>query len=351
MKLDGPPQNRQGIGATLTLYGQGMTQTLQQMPNRGFQSSVDHVLVFGLGTTTAVDSLQITWPDDRRQTLVSPQINSTLTLSVTAASFQKNRKKPDNQPVLVTDVTEKSGLIFVQEENDFVDYNRDVLLKQMLSREGPALATGDVNGDGLTDVYLGGAAGKPRSLFLQEPGEKFVKAAFYVADRDLATEDVAAVFFDADGDKDLDLYVATGGNEFLPEAYELEDRLYLNDGRGRFSRDARLPAVLENNSCVAAADVDADGDQDLFVGSRMVSGAYGLTPRHMLLLNDGTGQFKAQTNRLMPEAGKLGMVTDAVWLDADADGRPDLLTAEDWGPVTLWKNKNGTLTPLSLIHI
>ena len=347
VKLEGSPQNRQGIGVTLTLYQQGHTQTLQQMPNRGFQSSVDHVLVFGLGTRPVIDSLEIRWPDDRRQSLRSPQSNTTLTLRASEAVFSKSKKSIDVQP-LVVDITEKSGLQFLQEENDFVDYNRDVLLKQMLSREGPALAVGDVNGDGLSDVYLGGAAGKPRSLFLQKPGEKFVKGDFYVADRDLAAEDVAAVFFDADGDKDLDLYVATGGNEFLPGAYELEDRLYINDGHGHFTRDARLPAIQENNSCVVAADVDADGDQDLFVGSRMVSGAYGLTPPHTLLLNDGTGQFKAQTRQLMPEIARLGMVTDALWLDADRDGRPDLLTAEDWGPITLWKNKNGLLTPTVL---
>jgi hypothetical protein len=244
------------------------------------------------------------------------------------------------EPEFFSDVTSAAKLDYIHKENDFVDYNRDGLLKQMLSREGPALAVGDVNGDGLEDVFLGGAVNMPRSLYTQKSGGTFSlwKQPFLLDA--LYTEDVAATFFDADGDNDLDLYIATGGNEFTDNT-TLADRLYRNDGKGNFTWDKTLPRILENNSCVVAADFDRDGDQDLFIGGRMVASEYGKNPDQVLLVNDGRGNFRKATAELMPFSKEIGMVKDAVWADIDKDSYPDLVLVGDWMPITVLKNKRG----------
>lgn len=354
--LKGAAGNPQAIGAKVYVHQPGRTLLQQQMPNRGFQSSSDHVLVFGLGDKAQIDSVTVIWPTriagaDKMQVLRGVKADGTLALDMKQANQTWTRPVT---PVLTkpfTDETSASGLAFRHQESPFVDYNRDGLLKQMYSTQGPAMAKGDVNGDGLDDVYFGGSIGQPRSLFLQKPGrsdgsEKFVlspQAAFASA---TSTEEVDALFFDADGDKDMDLYVVTGSNEFSPDDPDLADRLYLNDGKGGFtlSTDA-IPRLLDSGSCARAGDFDQDGDLDLFVGTRLIPTQYGLDPTSRLLLNEGkksTGQprFREATN-LLPQGGKLGMVTDAFWNDTDRDGFTDLLLVGDWMPITLLKNKTG----------
>ncbi len=348
VKLAGTPLNRQGIGAKVRVYRHGAEPLLlQQMPNRGFQSSSDHVLVFGLGQNAAIDSVSVLWPDDRMQTLKAVKADTELALDVTKAD--RKFTAPPLTHSLTHSFTHSDVLPYRHVENsDFVDYNRDPLLKQMYSREGPALAVGDVNGDGLDDVYLGGAANQPKQLFIQQKSGSFAPKTLSASGLELAQEDVAALLFDADGDKDLDLYVVTGGNEFSSNTVELADRFYRNDGKGGFTKDATLPNLLENGSCVAAGDFDRDGDLDLFVGGRMIPGQYGLSPSSALLVNDGTGTFKAQTKRFLPSA-ELGMITDALWTDLDGDGFPELVLAQDWGPITVCKNERGRkLTPVAL---
>ncbi|GAB3321401.1 VCBS repeat-containing protein [Larkinella ripae] len=342
VKLVGQAPNRNAIGARVFLYQQGQMQVLQQMPNRGFQSSVDLNLVFGLGSTHPIDSLTVIWPDDRQQTLRQPKANQLLTLNQQEASGFWQPEKPGTK-TLFRDITAVSGLNYKHEENPFVDYNRDPLLKQMLSTGGPALATGDVNGDGLDDVFLGGAFGKPHRLFVQQTNGRFSEKTPSIFRQDITYEAVDAVFFDADGDKDLDLYVVSGSNEFEAEADELLDRLYLNDGKGGFTRDERLPNLKASGSCVAAADYDRDGDIDLFVGTRLIPGQYGFNPASYLLTNDGTGNFKNFTKRYLPEVAQLGMVTDASWADLNADGFPELVVVGDWMPVTVFQNQRGRL--------
>ena len=340
VRLAGTGQNRNAIGAKVFLYQQGRTQYLQQMPNRGFQSSVDLTMLFGLGGNPAIDSLTVIWPDDQTQTLRNPKANQTLTLTLTAPEASPNRgllAPPSGAGGAA--FTVQNNLAYTHRESNFVDYNRDAMLKQMLSTQGPALAVGDVNGDGLDDVYLGGAAGQLKKLFVQK-NSIFSEAQTPAFLPDSVYEDVDAAFFDADGDKDLDLYVVTGSNEFLSGAPELEDRLYLNDGKGGFTRDTRLPNLKENGSCVAAADVDRDGDMDLFVGGRMVSGQYGYDPPSFLLVNDGTGNFKNYTKRYL-SVNELGMVTDAVWQDLDGDQYPELVLVGDWMPIKIYKNQRG----------
>jgi len=341
VKLNGQPGNRQAIGAKVYLHQAGRTQYLQQMPNRGFQSSVDHVLVFGLGQDARIDSVTVIWPDDRMQRLRDVPADRLLALDYGQAGGTFAPPKETVRPPF-RDVTGDARLAYRHEENNFVDYNRDPLLKQMFSTQGPALATADVNGDGLDDVYLGGASGKRKGIFLQEKNGRFRGLAGNPFGADSLAEDVAAAFFDGDGDGDQDLYVVTGGNEFLAGDPSLADRFYLNDGKGNFTRDTRLPNLYESGSCVAPADFDKDGDVDVFIGGRLVPGQYGYNPPSYLYSNDGTGSFKNYTKRYLPDAN-LGMVTDAAWADLNGDGYPELIVVGDWMPVTVFRNERGKL--------
>ena len=348
IKLHGSDQNLNAIGTRVFLYqsnatGKVQMQVLQQMPNRGFESSVDLNLLFGLGNNAKIDSIKVIWPNDRMQVIQHPNANQVLTLSEkNATGIWKPTPLPTNQPF--EDITGSSGLNFVHHESNFVDYNRDPLLKQMLSTLGPALATGDVNGDGLDDVFLGGASGQGGKLYIQQAGNRFVDKTPVAISQATTYEATDAVFFDADGDKDLDLYVVSGSNEYMPEADELLDRFYRNDGKGNFTADLNLPNLKAVGSCVAAGDFDLDGDMDLFVGSRVIPGAYGRSPASYLLTNDGTGNFKNFTKRSLPEADQLGMVTGAAWADLNGDHYPELVVSTDWGPIMVFDNQHGRLS-------
>ncbi|HEV7347958.1 VCBS repeat-containing protein [Telluribacter sp.] len=351
VQLKGTGGNPNAIGAKVYVHQGEATQFLQQMPNRGFQSSSDLTLIFGLNSNPVIDSLTVIWPDDRRQILHKPTADTTLVLSYTNATGTWTAPAPAANKVLpFADVTGTSGLDFQHTENDFVDYNRDGLLKQKYSTQGPALAVGDVNGDGLDDVYFGGAAGQLSQLYLQGTKGTFSKAASVAFEGAQASEEVAALFFDADGDKDLDLYVVMGSNEFTINNPLLRDRFYRNDGRGGFAYEANaLPAITSSGACVRAADFDKDGDLDLFVGSRLVPGQYGYDPLSQLLVNDGRGHFTDRSQALLSQMSDLGMVTDARWEDLDKDSWPDLIVVGDWMPVTIYKNEKGKkLTRLDL---
>lgn len=344
VKLEGTGLNRNAIGTRVFLYQPAQYQLLQQMPNRGFESSVDLNLVFGLGASSAIDSVVVIWPDDRMQTIRRPKANQMITLKQQEAKQVWKPAVVRNIPAF-QDNTAASGLSYVHQESAFVDYNRDALIKQQLSTQGPALATGDVNGDGLDDVFLGSASGRAAHLFLQQSAGRFADKTPASMRQDTTGEAVAATFFDADGDKDLDLYVVTGSNEFSAETDELLDRLYLNDGKGGFARsETALPNLKADGSCVAAADFDRDGDIDLFVGSRMIPGQYGRDPASYLLSNDGTGNFKNYTKRSLADVEQLGMVTGAAWADLNGDNYPELIVVGDWAPVRVFENKRGKLS-------
>lgn len=340
VKLKGMGANPHAIGAKVYVYQKGQTQYLQQMPNRGFQSSSDLNLVFGLGKNPQIDSLTVIWPDDKKQALKNIKADTELTLDYKSAKEIWKIPVPKAVVAPLKDITAKSGLDFLHEENNFVDYNRDGLLKQMYSTQGPALAVGDINGDGLDDAYIGGGAGKPRAIFVQNVNGVFSKSTQAAFSSPNNADETAATFFDADGDKDLDLYIVTGGNEFLTGEAVLADILYLNDGKGNFSASDKLPKNFENGSCVVAADYDRDGDQDLFVGTRMISGKYGYNPQSHLLQNDGKGNFKDVTQQIMMN-NQLGMVTDARWIDLNKDGYPELIAVGDWMPIMILENQKG----------
>jgi len=368
VKLEGEERgaNRFAIGAKVTVRGGGRLFFQEMMPSRGFQSSVDYVLTFGIGQLEKIDSVVVEWPDGRVSTTRDVTPNQRLVIRQAGAAGAPAlpeprealsiRRLPESREALsirpiFTDVTERVGLGFVHRENAFVDFDRERLIPKLLSTEGPYMAVADVNGDGLTDAFIGGAKDQAGQLLIQQRGGRFIATNQGVFEQDKISEDLGAVFFDANGDGSPDLYVVSGGNEFSDLAPALQDRLYLNDGRGGGSfrkTVGNLPAESISGSRVASADFDGDGDVDLFVGGRVVPGRYGIDPASTLLRNDGRGRFTDVTRQLAPELANIGMVTDALWQDVNGDGRLDLVVVGEWMPITIFLNRgNGRLERVS----
>lgn len=347
VKLVGDKQNLHGIGAKVIVTTADDKSQMQEMsPVRGYQSSVDYILNFGLGKAAKVKEIRVYWSADSATIINQPSVNSAVT-AYKQDAIPVTHTAPGT-PHLFADISSQSGLDFVHRENDFVDFKREFLIPYALSKQGPKMASADVNGDGLEDVFIGGAAGESGVLYLQTSTGKFVRASSQPWQADRASEDVGSLFFDADGDGDSDLYIASGGNEWFMPASELQDRLYRNDGKGNFEKaEDALPVEVYSASCVTAADFDKDGDLDLFVGARCLPGNYPLSIGSIILRNDfdrATGKLQF-TNVTADIAGddlfKAGMITDAFWNDIDKDGWPDLVAAGDWMPVTIYRNEGG----------
>ena len=339
IKLTGPIANPFALGSRVKLYTNGGFQMQELTLTRGYQSSVEPILHFGLGTHDQVKKVEVLWPD------------GTLTQLANVAADQVREViwEPNGTPAplqetgepLFEEKAKRIGLGFAHKETPFDDFEAEILLPHKYSQLGPALATGDVNGDGLEDLFVGGAAGQQAVIYLQKAQGVFTPQP--VSNHLTEAEDLGALFFDADGDGHLDLYIATGGNEKPIGDPAYLDQLLINDGKGNFSSQGAGALALEgSHAAVAAADIDQDGDLDLFVGGRNVPGKYLARPESYLLINQGDGTF-IKGERLKD----LGMVTAAVWCDFDQDADPDLVLAGEWMPITILRNKDGKLLPQS----
>lgn len=347
LSFKGDGFNTHGIGTKAYVFQKGKLQYQQLMLTRGFESSSDTRLHFGLGDA-AVDSILVVWPDQRYQVLKNVTVNKTLVITQKdAAGKLVYESFFPKSPELLTMASEIS-VPWKHRENDFVDFNVQYLIPHAQSTRGPKLAVADVNGDGLDDLYACGAKGQAGNLFVQSANGSFQSADTAVFAADANSEDVDAVFFDANGDGKQDLYVVSGGNEALGNDPVLLDRLYINNGMGSFSKaTTSLPPVYANKSCVAAADVDGDKDIDLFVGTLADAHAYGIPQTSHLLLNDGKGNFSIAPQSRMA-LNNIGLVTSAAFADFNKDGWPDLIVVGEWMPVTLYINQKGSFSRSSL---
>ena len=342
LQLNGTEKNKFGIGSIVRLYHGKSVVLQEQNPSRGFQSSMDYTMNIGLGNVQKIDSLRIIWPDNATQLLKELDVNQSLVLDHNdAKETYKPQEKEEPKPLLTELPNDKFE---AHKENSYTDFDYEGMIYKKLSQEGPALAVGDANGDGIEDVFIGGAKEQPGVIYFNDGTGSLKKSKQPALDTDFLFEDTAAAFLDADGDGDQDLMVGSGGNE-IGEEQNYRPRLYLNNGKGKFSpSESIIPSVNQNVAVIAPYDFDSDGDMDVFVGSRSVAVNYGLNPEHLFLENKGDGEFVNSTERIAYDVKYAGMITDATWQDIDGDKKKDLITVSDWGAPMIFKNSGRRLS-------
>lgn len=344
IKLKGSPQNINAIGAKIFVYTQNTVRTYENFPVHGFMSSMQEPIHIGL-KNTKVDSAFLVWPDNTFQRINLDGKNKFPTYSYAkglpkfdykvVTDFLKNRTKP------MEDITSKVNLKYKHEENQMQEFNVEPLIPHMLTTEGPALAVADINHDGLQDVFIGASKNKKNAIFIQQADGKFIKSVQPALEKDSSYEDVSACFEDVNNDGNTDLIIISGGDEMGNNSI-LAPRIYLNDGKGHFSKSENaFNNLFINASSVAAADFNGDGNVDLFIGGRSVPGKYGEIPHSYLLENDGKGHFKEVTQKYAEGLSDIGLVTSSIWFDIDHDGDKDLILTLEWGGIVAYINDHG----------
>ena len=343
IKLKGANKNKFGFGAKAIIHHNSKLQIAENTITRGFFSSVEPGLFFGLGKDIKVEMVEVIWPDGKVNYFENVSANKTIT------AYYSKAKLKIKEPVEIETLLSKIdaidiGLDYIHKENEFNDFKEEILLPHKLSINGPFSATADVNGDNLDDVFIGGAAQQEGVLFLQTKEGKFQKSLSNPWSKDKDSEDLEALFFDLDGDGDNDLYVASGGSEFKSGNKLLKDRVYINDGVGNFSKSLKaLPNIYKSSQTVEASDIDGDGDLDLFVGTRLIANKYTYPATSYILINEN-GIFKKAPKETAVSLQNIGMVTDAVFSDIDNDGDEDLLVVGEWMEIKVLENKSGIFT-------
>lgn len=348
IKLKGTDNNSFAIGAKVWVSTDSLVQYLENYPNRGYQSSIDPVLYFGMGKYDKAN-IKIQWPNGEITVEQDIKINSLLQYDQTSSTVE-SKSKEENKQKFFKDVTEQLGINFAHRENNFIDFKTDRLTLKQSSRFGTKMSVADVNGDGIDDIFIGGALGQPDGLFISQADGTYVTSGDDCWEKSKEYETTCSVFFDADGDGDKDLYAVTGGSEFPLGSSNLQDRLYLNDGKGNFQtalKDA-LPEAFSNGSVVSAADYDRDGDEDLFVGGGSLPDNYPNCAPGGILRNDtdrstGLVKFSLATNEVNPKLRQPGLITGAIWTDIDNDAWPDLVLVGEWMPIRVFINNRGKL--------
>jgi enediyne biosynthesis protein E4 len=347
VELAGPELNPSGLGAYISIYYDGGFQFYENKTVRGYLSSSTPIPHFGLGKIDIIDSLKVRWTDGHENKVANIAVNQRIKIPYTESEPARGPilKKLSQKQSIKESTRSSLTPVFLHRENDFNDYKDQKLLPHQFSRSGPFISVGDFNGDGLDDFYIGGAKGQAGSLY-QQRNQKFIKVASssILADKDY--EDMGSVFFDVDGDGDLDLYVVSGGSEYA-EGHEMyQDRLYLNDGTGKFTKTS-VPKTISSGSCVISADFDQDGDMDLFVGGQVMGGLYPHPPRSYILVNEG-GKLVDKTEEIAPDISRIGMVNSGVFADINNNGRPELIIVGEWMPIKVFEYSENKFRDISL---
>jgi hypothetical protein len=350
IKFRGDSLNRNGLGARVEIhYNQGKQQVYENSPYRGYLSTVPDIAFFGLGINTLVDTVMVYWPDGKEELLKQVKADQLLEVNIVHAQSRTDLKKSTlAENSLFKEITDSLGLRFTHSDRDYIDFNIQKLLPHKLSDYGPALAVGDIDKNGLDDLIMGGSGYHSAWIFLQQAGGKFIRKPLLQADSlTKMGQDMGLLLFDADGDGDLDLYIASGGYSMDHNTAGYQDRFYINDGKGNFTADPdAIPKNLTSKFCVRAADFDHDGDLDLFVSGRVDPGYYPKPVSSFILRNDsknGHVVFTDVTSTVAKDLVNCGMVCDAVWTDFDNDGWPDLIMAGEWMSIAFLKNDHGKL--------
>ena len=349
ISLKGHDKNIDGIGARIEVIANKKSFFAENYFSKGFQSAMASPIHFGLANIAQIDSIKVIWPNGQHQLVTNVKANQEIIIQY--APEGKVYTEKDKLRYEFQDITEEYGIDFKHEENDYNDFTLESLMPHKMSQFGPCLTVADVNNDGLEDFYVGGAMMQARALFVQTISNKFEKRLIESFEEDKVHEDTGAIFLDADNDGDYDLYVVSGGNEKETENQFYLDRFYENDGTGKFIRNFNaIPNILSSGQVVKAMDYDRDGNQDLFIGSRLEPQNYGYPSKSVLLKNvslNGSIEFKDVTDEVFPELNDLGMVTDALWVDLDNDQFEELIIAQEWGNIQAFSCKNNDFFNIS----